>query len=344
MEMATVFRALADDTRLRIMLLLQVMELSVGELALVLEQSQPRVSRHVRILVEAGLAERRKEGSWVFLRDALNQTNSEAERLLAGFLRRGDVIGAQLSADRARDVERLEQIRAQRDENAARYFADHADQWDTIRTLYIPETEIEDALMALLEGEALGRLLDIGTGTGRMVELFADRAGHCTALDKSPEMLRLARSKLQHLPPDSLDLVQADFNDLPLADDRFDTIILHQVLHFAQNPRQVIGEAGRVARIGGRIAVVDFAAHDHDDLRDSDAHVRLGFNEEQIQGYFAASGFTFETSQSLPGRDLTVEIWLGRKTGSHPGAIERPEQAANDTAKMPNLTQRKTAA
>ncbi|WP_156456589.1 metalloregulator ArsR/SmtB family transcription factor, partial [Blastomonas sp. CCH2-A2] len=168
MDMGTLFRALADDSRLRIMLLLQLMELSVGELAQVLDQSQPRVSRHVRILAEAGLAERHKEGSWVFLRPALPRRDHEAARLLDAFLRREDAVGEALAAQHASDRQQLQAIRSVRDARAADFFAQHAGEWDAIRSLHLPEAEVEAALAAMIGERPLGRLLDIGTGTGRM--------------------------------------------------------------------------------------------------------------------------------------------------------------------------------
>lgn len=336
MDMGTLFKALADDTRLRIMLLLQVMELSVGELALILEQSQPRVSRHVRILVEAGLAERQKEGSWVFLRPALSSAAAsqrdyaEAAQLLNRFLCQTDIVGEPLASQSASDRSKLTEIRGQREERAAQYFAQHAANWDKMRALYIAEQEIEDALVALLPDNSIGRLLDIGTGTGRMVELLAPRASHSTAIDKSPEMLRFARSKLQHLPPERLELVQGDFNSLPLKGDGYDTIILHQVLHFAQNPGQVICEAARVASPGGQIIIVDFAPHLREELRESDAHARLGFADEQIGDFFNRAGFSFDDSVTLAGGTLTVKIWTGRFQATAPHPMDHVD-AANDS-------------
>jgi len=339
MEMGTLFKALADDTRLRIMLLLQVMELSVGELALILDQSQPRVSRHVRILVEAGLAGRHKEGSWVFLRPALSRAaaaqarHSEGADLLNRFLHQTSIVGETLARQSANDRSKLAEIRNQRDERAAQYFAQHAANWDKMRSLYIPEQEIEDALVALLPDDSIGRLLDIGTGTGRIVELLAPRASHSTAIDKSPEMLRFARSKLQHLPPDRLELVQGDFNTLPLQTNGYDTIILHQVLHFAQNPGQVIMEAARVASPGGQIVVVDFAPHLREELRESDAHARLGFADDQIRDFFDVAGFTIDDVVTLAGGTLTVKIWTGRYQGTADGVRLITKTPSNNARK-----------
>lgn len=326
MDMTLLFKALADDSRLRIMLLLQLMELSVGELAAVLDQSQPRVSRHVRILAEAGLAERHKEGSWVFLRPALPRLNHKAASLLDAFLRHDDAVGPVLSAQHAADRAQLDAIRAIREQRAADFFAQHAGQWDAIRSLHLPEADVEAALADLIRDRPLGRLLDIGTGTGRMIELFADSADHSTALDRSPEMLRLARAKLQHHATEQVDLVQADFYALPLIDQGFDTILLHQVLHYAQNPQGVIDEAGRVAAPGARIAIVDFAPHALEELRERDAHARLGFGDDQIATMLASAGIDLIETRSLSGGALTVKIWLGVRHGKAPPASLHPQK------------------
>jgi len=326
MDMTLLFKALADDSRLRIMLLLQLMELSVGELAAVLDQSQPRVSRHVRILAEAGLAERHKEGSWVFLRPALPRLNHKAASLLDAFLRHDDAVGPVLSAQHAADRAQLDAIRAIREQRAADFFAQHAGQWDAIRSLQLPEADVEAALADLIRDRPLGRLLDIGTGTGRMIELFADSADHSTALDRSPEMLRLARAKLQHHATEQVDLVQADFYALPLIDQGFDTILLHQVLHYAQNPQGVIDEAGRVAAPGARIAIVDFAPHALEELRERDAHARLGFGDDQIATMLAGAGIDLIETRSLSGGALTVKIWLGVRHGKAPPASLHPQK------------------
>ncbi len=326
MDMTLLFKALADDSRLRIMLLLQLMELSVGELAAVLDQSQPRVSRHVRILAEAGLAERHKEGSWVFLRPALPRLNHKAASLLDAFLRHDDAVGPVLSAQHAADRAQLDAIRAIREQRAADFFAQHAGQWDAIRSLHLPEADVEAALADMIRDQPLGRLLDIGTGTGRMIELFADSADHSTALDRSPEMLRLARAKLQHHATEQVDLVQADFYALPLIDQGFDTILLHQVLHYAQNPQGVIDEAGRVAAPGARIAIVDFAPHALEELRERDAHARLGFGDDQIATMLAGAGIDLIETRSLSGGALTVKIWLGVRHGKAPPASLHPQK------------------
>lgn len=315
MKIEPTLRALADPTRLRIMRLLDAMELAVGELAQVLGQSQPRVSRHVRILCDAGLAERHKEGSWVFLRSAIGEDRAPplgaaAARLL-GVAEQDD---PQFAARCAEDRRHLAAIRAARQTSAEAYFARHAEEWDTLRSLHAPDGPVEEALCLALGDRTLGRVLDIGTGTGRIAELLAPRAEHVTALDKSPEMLRFARSRLGDVPADRLELVHGDFAALPFAEHRFDTVLFHQVLHYAQDPAAALAEAARVTRGGGRIAIIDFAAHDREELRERHAHARLGFTDEQMLGLLSAAGFIADPAIALPGKELTVKIWTATRS------------------------------
>ncbi|KQT33532.1 ArsR family transcriptional regulator [Sphingomonas sp. Leaf412] len=302
-----IFRALADSSRLRIVALLRAMELSVGELAQVLGQSQPRVSRHVKILTDAGLAERRKEGSWVFV--ALGEAARVAPVLAAL-----DAWGAE--RETVADAARLAAVRADRAAAAAGWFEAHAREWDAIRSLHVAEDQVEAAMLRALDGEPIGRLIDIGTGTGRMIELFAGRASHALGIDRSSEMLRLARAKLGAGGLANAELRQADLYALPMADDAADVAIIHHVLHFAQQPGAAIQEAGRVLAPGGRLLIADFAPHDREELRARDAHTRLGFSDAQIEGWFDAAGLRPARVDTLEGGELTVKLWLARKTGA----------------------------
>lgn len=332
MRIEPVLSALDDGTRLRILRLLAHMELAVGELALVLGQSQPRVSRHVRILCDAGLAERRKEGSWVFLRSAIGEHSAPPlgaalARLLAVAERDDAVFAARCAEDRRH----LAAIRAARQAQAEQYFARHAAQWDKLRSLHCPDAPVEAALAKALgrlaDGRSLGALLDVGTGTGRMAELFAPHALRVAALDNSPEMLRLARARLQHLPAAQVELVHGDFAALPFAAGEFDTVLFHQVLHYAQEPGAALAEAARVCAPGGRIAVVDFAAHDREELRERHAHARLGFTDEQMLALLSEAGFAAEAPLALAGTPLTVKIWTARRAPAPASA--RTEKAAS---------------
>ena len=314
MRIDPTLRALADPTRLRIMRLLAAMELAVGELAQVLGQSQPRVSRHVRILCDAGLAERRKEGSWVFLRSAIGPGRAPPLGAAAAHLLTiAEESDAQFAARCSEDRRHLAAIRAAREASAAAYFARYAAEWDNLRALHSPDAPVEAALQSALGDQNLGALLDVGTGTGRIAELLAPRAAQITALDNSPEMLRLARARLQHLAAAALELVQGDFTALPFGEGQFDTVVFHQVLHYAQAPERALAEAARVTRTGGTIAVVDFAAHDREELRSQHAHARLGFSDEQMLALLGEAGFTAAPPTALPGTPLTVKIWTGQR-------------------------------
>ena len=306
LPLADRFQALADPTRLRIVALLRLMELSVGELAQVLGQSQPRVSRHLKILADAGVLERRKEGSWVFL------TLAEAQRVEPLFALIDGWADAGTEALFSADAARTESIRAERAEAANRYFAGHAIIWDQIRSLHVAESEVERAIALALGRRPLGRLVDVGTGTGRMIELFGPRAAQAIGIDRSSEMLRLARVKLEEAGIHS-GLRQGDIYALPLADQSADTILIHQVLHYAHSPAAAIAEAGRVLASGGTLLIIDFAAHEREELRERDAHIRLGFEDDVMGGWFAAAGLDVDHVQHLEGGELTVTLWRGVK-------------------------------
>jgi ArsR family transcriptional regulator len=302
------FRSLADPTRLRIVALLRAMELSVGELAQVLGQSQPRVSRHVKILIESGVAERRKEGSWVFL------SLGRPERVAPLFA----LLDAWAAVDgedpwAVADAARLAAVRADRAAAAERYFALHAKDWDELRSLHIAETEVEAAIARALGDGPIGRLVDVGTGTGRMLELFAGKAEGALGIDRSPEMLRMARVKLAEagLPAE---VRQGDMYALPLSSGSADTVIIHQVLHYAQQPASAVAEAARLLGPGGRLLIVDFAPHEREELRARDAHARLGFADEAVLGWMAAAGLDARVVEHLEGGELTVTLWQGERS------------------------------
>jgi ubiquinone/menaquinone biosynthesis C-methylase UbiE/DNA-binding transcriptional ArsR family regulator len=298
-------RALADPTRLRIVALLRRMELSVGELAQVLGQSQPRVSRHVRILADADLCARRREGSWVFL-----GLGTQATPGLCAV-----IDGARdASAERweVADAARLEAVHADRAAAAQAYFDAHAPTWDAIRSLHVAEREVEQAILATLGARPVGRLVDIGTGTGRMIELLAGQAAGAIGIDRSPEMLRFARARMGAAGLDP-ELRQGDMYALPLADGSADTVVLHQVLHYAQAPAAAIAEAARLLASSGRLLIVDFAAHEREELREREGHARLGFADEQVAAWFAAAGLRAAATETLAGGELTVKLWLGER-------------------------------
>ena len=314
-QLLAIFRAVGDPSRLRILLLVQGMELAVGEIAQVLQQSQPRVSRHLRILAEAGLVERVREGAWVFVRLGLAAVSGPA---LAAI----DALAANLpdAADLgAADRARLAVVRADRAAAVDSWFAAHAGEWQQERSLHSSEAAVEAAIGAALgtgelEAGGLGDLVDVGTGTGRMIELLGGHARSALGLDRNPEMLRLARNRLDAAGLTAARVQTGDMYHLPLAADACDTLVLHQVLHYADNPATVIDEAARVLRPGGRLLVIDLMPHTREELRVERGHLRLGFADDAVRGWMDHAGLSGQIASRLPPAspdELGVTIWLG---------------------------------
>jgi len=302
-----ILSALADSTRLRILLLLRGVELSMGELAEVLDQSQPRVSRHVRILAEAGLVRRSKEGAWVFV------SLHEAAPLTALF----GLVDAELariapSAMLTHDRARLAQVRLARQQALDSWFAANAAEWDMMTALEGKASSIDQAILSCARSGKVGRLLDIGTGTGRLLEQLAPEAGSVAAVDRSPEMLRLARSRLGRLPGINPEMRQADMLALPWGEDSFDTIILHQVLHFAEDPQAALAEAARVLAPGGKLVIADYAPHQHEALRQQFRHRRLGFDTADLKRMGKPAGLRIAECSRHPGPQLETILWEAR--------------------------------
>ena len=300
-------QALSDPTRLRILLLLREMELGVGEIAQVLAQGQPGISKHVKVLLDCGLLSRRKEGNWVFL--SLGEPGL-VQPVFALLHRWAMVHGA--SPWIAADAARLAAIKSERADEAARYFAAHAADWDKLRALHVPVDRVDEAILKALGDRKPGRLVDLGSGTGTMLRLFADKAGHMIGIDRSPEMLRYARAMLAEQGIANAELRQGDINGLDLPPGSADTVILHQVLHYAQHPAAFIAEAGRLLAPDGRLLVVDLARHEREELRKDHAHARLGFSDDEVLSWFRAAGLKGEAVDHLDGGALTVTIWSAR--------------------------------
>lgn len=301
MDILSAFQALGDESRLRILLAVREMELTVGEIAQALGQSQPRVSRHLKILDEAGLARRRKEGAWTFVEPELAPDDPVYALI-------DEHLSGALAQAVAADARRLEAIRIERAETASRFFAQRAEQWDVLRALHVDEEDVEAAMADALKGRPLGRLVDVGTGTGRMLELFAPGASEAIGIDRSPDMLRLARVRLDVAEEAGASLRQGDMFALPLADGSADTVILHQVLHFAHQPRTAIDEAARILAPGGRLLLVDFERHEREELRRDHGHQRLGFASDAIRSMVKLAGLKPARPVRLEG-ELNVMIW-----------------------------------
>jgi ubiquinone/menaquinone biosynthesis C-methylase UbiE len=313
-----VLKAMAEPTRLRVLALLAHGELNVKDLTRVLGQSQPRISRHLKLLCEAGLLERAPEGSWVYFRLSEQPMGSGLPHLVLNAVDANDPVFL-------RDRARAEALRAEREAIAQAYFQAHAKEWDTIRALHVAEASVEAAIAAALDGEPLGFVIDLGTGTGRMLELLAARYRRGLGIDRSPAMLAYARAKLERARLAHAQVRQGDIYDLPLGDGGADVVLMHQVMHFLGDPPQAIREAARVLRPGGRLLIVDFAPHELEYLRDQFAHERLGFSAAQVAQWLGDCGLDLVEHRDLappaPGAQLTVSIWLASRplTGTAPG-------------------------
>ena len=208
-------------------------------------------------------------------------------------------------------------VRTQRAEAAQVYFGRHAAQWDRIRKLHVADEAVEEAISAALADVPMRALLDLGTGTGRMLELFGPRIEQGLGLDLSLDMLAVARARLDRAGLRHCSVRQGDIYDLALPKDSFDVVIVHQVLHFLDDGARAIHEAARVLRPGGRLLVVDFAPHDLEFLRDEHAHRRLGFSSDTVAQWMKAADLDVVLQRSLAPEPtsegkIAVSLWLGR--------------------------------
>src|SRR6476469_7506759 len=298
-----VLRAAGEGTRLRILALLAEAELTVSDLTKILRQSQPRISRHLKLLAEAGLVDRYREGSWAFYRLGERGGVADIAQTLVGRLDPSDPVVM-------RDRGRLAAVRAARAAAAQTYFSQHAAEWDRIRRLHVTDAAVEAAIQTALADRPIRSLLDLGTGTGRMLELFGPEIERGLGIDMSLDMLSLARARLERAGLKHCSVRQGDIYELPVPKDYFDVVLVHQGLHF-------LDDAARTLRPQGRLLVVDFAPHDLEFLREEHAHLRLGFAPETVSQWMSAAGLDVALHRTLPpepGSDgkIAVSLWLAR--------------------------------
>jgi len=301
-----VLRAAGEATRLRILALLAREELAVLELTRILGQSQPRVSRHLKVLADAGLVERFPDGAWVFYRLA---GAGPIRELIDGAL--SMISGA--DATLAHDAERLGVVAAERAAQASQYFAVNAGEWDRIRSLYVSEGAVEAAILEAAGEGPFRRLVDLGTGTGRMLTLLGPRARSAIGLDLSRQMLNIARSNVAEAGLSACELRHGDILSVGLEDGAADLVVAHQVLHYLGEPSAAVAEAARLVAPGGRLLIVDFAPHDLEYLRTEQRHRRLGFFDNEIERWAAAAGLGKVEAITLPPSGpggLTVKVWV----------------------------------
>ena len=318
-------RAAGEPTRLRLLTLCARAELTVTELTQILRQSQPRVSRHLKLLVEAGLLSRFREGQWAFYRIASGQDGPRLGRAIVDLIPVDDPVYI-------RDLERLEEIKEARAEAAVAYFSDNAPRWDKIRSMYVPEAEVEACVRELLGRDNVSDLLDIGTGTGRILEVMAPDIQNGVGIDLSHEMLAFARVNLGKPGLEHCQVRHGDMYELPFADGSQDAVVFHQVLHYAEEPASAIAEAGRVLRPDGRLLVIDFAPHKQRVLIEDHAHHRLGLAHEEVSAWCESSGMQAKLARELKGEPLTVNVWLvSQKSSTTSGDRSEDAQVAADS-------------
>lgn len=296
-------KAVAELSRLRLVAICAEGEWTVSELVQVLGQSQPGVSRHLRVLTEAGLLERFREGAWVFYRRARRGHGAALVQALGALLPGNDEL---LALDRGR----LAAVREARRAQIERWFDDRALEWDSERDLGGEGARVEAVLQRLFAERRPASLLDIGTGTGRVLEVLAPYVAEGLGVDISRPMLTVARAHLDRGGLRHCSVRQADMYRLPIPDASFAAVTLHQVLHFADDPLGVLAEARRVLEPGGLLVVVDLAAHHREELRTDRRHRRLGFTDAEIAAWLAELGLLAEPPIRLPGRELTSVVWV----------------------------------
>jgi ArsR family transcriptional regulator len=304
-----ILRAAGEASRLRILALLERGELAVMELSHILDQSQPRVSRHLKLLAEAGLIERFPDGAWVFYRLA---EGGDGRRALDGLLALIDPNDPLL----ARDSDRLLGVQAGRTAEANAYFSRNAARWDEIRSLYVAENDVEAAIRAAAGPGPFKRLIDLGSGTGRMLRLLAPEAEVAIGLDLSQQMLNIARVHSAEAGLPNVELRHGDIFDTRLPGGQADLVVVHQVLHYLSDPPAAVAEAARLVAPGGRLLVVDFAPHRLEFLREQHQHRRLGFADEEMRRWLDHAGLKVELLKALPsanGEGLTVHVWAASR-------------------------------
>jgi ubiquinone/menaquinone biosynthesis C-methylase UbiE/predicted transcriptional regulator len=305
-NMLEALRACAEPTRLRILYLCSQGELAVGDIATILGMSQPRISKHLRILTEADLLSRYVEGNFAFYRASEASPLRELRELIFSNMQSTD---EQLG----RDNERLQDLRSRQSKDAEEHFDNIASEWDRVRQMYGGDATVEDALLSVVSSLSPTTLIDIGTGTGRILELLSPIIQEGIGIDRSREMIQIARRRLEGAGLKNCLVRLGDMYHLPLSDETADVAILHLVLHYAREPQHVIKEVARALRPTGTLIVVDFEKHDKEWLREEMNHARLGFQPQEVKEMFERAGLTVQRSLRFPAKDLTIRLWRGVK-------------------------------
>ncbi|MGV8938828.1 MAG: ArsR/SmtB family transcription factor [Allorhizobium sp.] len=321
-DLVELLKAAGEPTRLRLMALLSAGDLTVTDLTDILGQSQPRISRHLKLLAEAGLIDRYQEGAWAYFRLKQDGSAAALAHMLLGATSENDPV-------LQRDGERLATVKRLRAERARDYFSRNASEWDELRRLHVDDGDVEATLLRLVGPEPVGAMLDLGTGTGRLLQLLEGSYSRAVGIDASRDMLSVARANLDKSGVLKAAVRHGDILNLPLDGNEFDLVTIHQVLHFLVEPELALREAARMLKPGGRLVIIDLAPHGLEYLRDDHAHIRLGFSHQTMADWLTKAGLQVEQAIDLkpgnPGAQaLTVTIWLARqnKTLTETGALD----------------------
>lgn len=309
-RMVDTLKAAAESSRLRVLLLLSHGDLTVSDVTEILNQSQPRVSRHLKLLLDAGLIERYQEGSWAYFRLSDAEAAPEFVQSMLTLVARNDAVVS-------RDAERLAAVKRRRQSRAVEYFSRNAGSWDRIRSLHVPDAAVEAAMLEVVGERPFQAMADLGTGTGRLLEIFAPLYRRGVGIDLSREMLAVARANLDRAGIAHAQVRQGDLYAPPVERDQFDLVTMHQVLHYLEDPASAVKEAAQLLRPAGRLLIVDFAPHKLEFLRDEHAHLRLGFSDRQIEDWMKEARLDLIERRSFEREDagapgLTVKLWIGR--------------------------------
>jgi ubiquinone/menaquinone biosynthesis C-methylase UbiE len=283
--------ALADETRSRMLLVLERHELTVSELCSVLQLPQSTVSRHLKTLSDASWVSSRRDGTSRYYTLIIDGRNGSARRLWA-LLR--DQVATSSRADL--DGRRLKGVLARRQSKSEEFFASAAGQWDRLRQEMFGRASSLQVLPALLEPTLT--IGDLGCGTGQTSAALAPFVGRAIAVDRSGEMLQAARKRLRDFP--NVDVRRGELEALPIEDGELDAAVMMLVLHHVPDPSAALGEAARAVKPGGRLVVCDMLPHDREEYKQQMGHVWLGFGDDQIRRLLGAAGFTGPRVVSLP--------------------------------------------
>jgi ubiquinone/menaquinone biosynthesis C-methylase UbiE/DNA-binding transcriptional ArsR family regulator len=290
--------ALADPIRSRLLLMLERHELTVSELRAVLQLPQSTVSRHLKVLVDAGWIAVREDGTSNRYRFDVKSLDAAARKLWASVREEAESLPAA-----SRDLQRVKGVLADRHTRSQQFFASSAAQWDKVRAeLFGTRTELF-ALVGLLGAEQT--VGDLGCGTGQLAEVLAPFVKQVIAVDESSAMLKAARARLGSL--ENVELRAGSIESLPVDDGMLDVAILSLVLHFVADPSAVLAEVRRtLVPRGGKLLLVDMLPHDRAEYRQTMGHVWLGFESEQIVQWGLEAGFDSVRVHPLPSASAVL--------------------------------------